>query len=431
MKSKSISFTLLLLLTVVFLQSCFKDECTNLVEYKTFEPVYKSIDAIRTDIVAASPRELCHPGKIYYYQNYLLINEQQEGIHIFDNSDPRNPVNLSFLAIPGNVDMAIRDGLLYADNYMDLLTIDLNDPRQPKLVDRTKDVFQYYSFIQDFGFLVAYEEKDVKYQLPCDDDRAIQPWFYLEDVIMVQAGGTAIQDFSNSVGGNVKGASGAGIGGSMARFTIYDRYLYTLEQSELEIFDLQNQGHPNHIRTAPLESWGMETIFPYKNYLFLGANNGMYIYDNSDPERPVYLSKYDHVVSCDPVFVENDIAFVTLNGNGACNAFSNQLDVIDIADVTNPKLLKTYPLVDPKGLAVRDNRLYVCDGRDGLKIFSTSDLLQISSHQLGHFKGFDTYDVIALPDTEHLLVVGKDGFHQFDTTDPANLVSLSLLGFCN
>lgn len=58
-----------------------------------------------------SSRALREPGKIYLYGKYLLVNGKRQDIHVFDHTNPAEPVNLGFLPLPGNTDMAIQDGL--------------------------------------------------------------------------------------------------------------------------------------------------------------------------------------------------------------------------------------------------------------------------------------------------------------------------------
>ncbi len=83
------------------------------------------------------------PGKISFYGSHMYINEYQKGIHVVDLSDPANPEIKAFIEVPGNVDMAIRNDLLYAESYVDLLIIDISDPAQPQLIERIEDLFEY------------------------------------------------------------------------------------------------------------------------------------------------------------------------------------------------------------------------------------------------------------------------------------------------
>ncbi|MBK7437775.1 MAG: hypothetical protein IPI77_13470 [Saprospiraceae bacterium] len=39
-------------------------------------------------------------------------------------------------------------------------------------------------------------------------------------------------------------------------------------------------------------AWNVETLFPYKDKLFIGAQSGMYIMDNKNPEAPTLLSTF-------------------------------------------------------------------------------------------------------------------------------------------
>lgn len=89
-----------------------------------FRPVYSSNSAM--EIKMSAEREINNPGKIYVYGNYLLVNESGKGIHVFDNADPANPQALGFVEMLGNTDMAIKDGVLYADHVGQLVAITLN-----------------------------------------------------------------------------------------------------------------------------------------------------------------------------------------------------------------------------------------------------------------------------------------------------------------
>ncbi|MDZ7934151.1 MAG: hypothetical protein U5M51_04120 [Emticicia sp.] len=154
------------------------------------------------------------------------------------------------------------------------------------------------------------------------------------------------------------GAAGAtGTGCSMARFTIYDNYLYTVSQSDLLLFNIKNLNQPTQLSKINL-GWGIETIFPYKDKLFIGSNTGMYIFDNKNPEKPERLSIFQHARACDPVVVHNDIAYVTLR-TGWCGAAPNQLDVVNVSNLTSPSLIKSYQMQQPAGLAIDFPNLFI------------------------------------------------------------------------
>lgn len=417
---KSNSLFLLALLSVIGFaaQGCLKDQCERKVSYVRVDPIYKTVDEIHTGaVVNEAPRDLTNPGNIYYYNDQIFINERHEGIHVIDNTNPSNPVNIGFISIPGNENLAIKNGILYANSYVDLLTIDLQGY---ELIHRTENVFPpIWEDVQNNQVLVYFKETPVTEVLDCETyDR-----FSYE--------GDELYDLSNAGGfeANFSGSkeSGAGIAGSMARFSLVGDYLYVVDETNLNVFELSNPTAPAKASTVSI-GWGIETIFPYQDKLFIGSSTGMFIFDNSNPLQPTQLSNFAHASACDPVVVDGNFAYVTLRSGNACNGFTNQLDLVDISNITSPVLVKSFPMDNPHGLAIKGGNLYLCEGDFGLKSFDISIPSHLGDRQLDHETGLHAFDAIALPGSENLLlVVGQDGFYQYNTTDPSDLRLLSVI----
>ena len=217
-------------------------------------------------------------------------------------------------------------------------------------------------------------------------------------------------------------SSGKTVGeaGSMARFALKGDYLYTLNKSEMNIFDVSEASSPKNISKLHTP-FNVETLYSYKNYLYMGASNGVYIYDNSEPTEPSFLTLFIHAQSCDPVVLENDIAYVTLNSSNRCwrqePMSINRLEVLDMHDPKNPKLIKRMEMWEPKGLAINNNKLFICDGTEGLKVFDvnqteTNSSVKIKLNALAKNKEIDCYDVIASDNT--LIVSNQTDIRQFD-----------------
>jgi hypothetical protein len=395
-------------------QSCTKDTCTREMTYTKYTPIFMSRADMRQDAVSEGSRTLENPGKIYFYNNFIFINELREGIHIVDNTDPQSPQNVGFIAIKGNVDMAVKDNILYADNFMDLLAIDISNPLSVRQLGREQDVFPILGEDLSGNVLAYYETEVVTEIVDCSSWRGGM-WFLEGDAL-----------------GNIP-TSGAspiapkGVGGSMARFTVRDNYLYTIDQSTLHVFDISNGATPTEVNTVSV-GWNIETIFPHEDKLFIGSQNGMFIYDISTATSPVFLSEFSHAGACDPVYVDGNLAYVTLRSGTICQGFTNQLEVIDISNLTNPTLLKTYPMENPHGLSIRDKHLYLCEGEFGLKVFDINDPMAIN--QVESVDDLNTYDVISL-ENNVLLVIGSDGFYQYDSSDPSDLKLLSKIEVTN
>lgn len=201
-----------------------------------------------------------------------------------------------------------------------------------------------------------------------------------------------------------------GHAGSRSRFALIDDYLYTISGSDLQLFDIETPASPNPWVKVSLD-WDIETIFPYGNYILIGSETGVHILDNSTPGSPQYITEFQHARSCDPVVAQNGIGYVTLNSAARCGRFGiNQLDILDLADLTSPKLIKTYPMQAPTGLAIDGQWLFVCDGKAGLKIFDTSDvekLVIVDKHPK-----INCFDVIAKD--SQLYVSVADRLIQYD-----------------
>ena len=211
----------------------------------------------------------------------------------------------------------------------------------------------------------------------------------------------------------------------MARFTIANNHLYTIDGSEIKVFEV-TQSAPVLRNEVSLVA-GIETLFPMAGSLFIGSNAGLIIYDISNPASPQYLSTFSHATACDPVVVEGNTAYVTLRDGNTCEGFVNQLDIVDVSNLSNPNLIKSYEMDNPHGLSVLNETLYLCEGASGLKIFDVNNPNSISQFNLGNVtKGFFAYDVIVLPG-EHVIVVGKDGLHQFDTSNKGDVRQLSVI----
>lgn len=418
------NFYLLSLLFLCFgFNSCLKDKCESVNTFVQWTPIYKTDAEFRTPPQYEAARTLKNPGKIYFYGNYMFINEQKEGVHIIDNSDIKSPKNIGFIKINGNIDIAIKDDILYADSYADLLAINISSVQQPVLTKRVQDVFQSMYWRDPVrGWLVDYKQEKVTQKIDCNDPRINGGgWFIEGDVIFASSSSSFPSAASKSAGARPN----IGVGGSMARFTLYSDYLYTINLAQINIFNVKKVENPvfnNSITVA----WNIETLFPHTDKLFIGSTTGMFIYDLENPTNPTQLSTFTHGRACDPVFVDGDKAYVTLRNGTACNNAINQLLIVDISNLRLPQLLKSYPMKNPRGLSVLDSTLYLCD--DGLKIFDVKDWNTVDKNMKSQIANFDTYDVISYYETttqKVAMVIGSDGFYQFDVTNPEQPKELS------
>lgn len=226
-------------------------------------------------------------------------------------------------------------------------------------------------------------------------------------------GSAASPDFSGGTTGKA---------GSMARFVIVGNRLYVAGSSDLRIFNISDGAKPVYENKIDLRG-GVETIFAYGSKLFFGTTTGMDIYDISIPSSPVYLSTYSHIRSCDPVVVQNNYAYVTLRGGNECGSATNSLDIIDITDLQNPRMLRNQPMQSPYGLGLDGNLLFVCEGKNGFKTFGLINPTE--PQQIGLNPSHEAYDLIAFNNI--LMVIGKSGLFQYSYKNDISNPDLKLL----
>jgi hypothetical protein len=78
-------------------------------------------------------------------------------------------------------------------------------------------------------------------------------------------------------------------------------------------------------------------------------------------------------------------------------------------------------MTNPHGLSKDGDLLFICDGKDGLKVYDArkkEDLKLVRT-----LDGMETYDVITLGRTA--IVVAKDGLYEFDYSNKENIHQVS------
>ena len=412
-------FTIVFTLILAFnFSSCVKDSCQRSYTYIYYQPIYKTTAQVKANIKSNPATEIKNPGKIFILGNYIFLNEIDKGIHIIDNSNPSSPRNAAFIDIPGNLDLAVKGNSLYADLYTDLVTIDISNPLNAIVKKYNEGVFPGRAYGNGFF---------------ADNTKVIIDWIKRDTNIVEDCSGRSMfQNTGVFLMANTATASGPskastspiGMGGSMARFALVNDYLYTVSDAYLNIFNISNSNNPSFANKVQVD-WNVETIYPFKNNLFIGSNNGMYIYDiQSSPASPVKIGQFTHARACDPVIADDNFAYVTLHSGTTCLGFNNQLDIVSLNNLTNSTLAKTYTLTSPHGLSKDGNLLFICDGTDGLKVYDASNVMNLQLKK--QVSDMETYDVIAYNNIA--LVVAKDGLYQFNNSNVNDIRLISKIG---
>lgn len=409
----------------IFLLSACVDQYSE--TYTAYTPVYLSYGDLRSAVKPSSPRPIEKPGKIYFKGEILYIVERLKGIHMVDVSDRSHPQNVRFIELPGCVDLAVKNNTLYADSYVDLVTLDISDPKQVKEIVRLKDAFPYTippterplridRVDQEKGVVIDWTEQKISRKV---EERPrinypMRPW-----------DGWAKKNGFMNLGGSSgsPGSTGSTFGkaGSMARFGLYDSYLYAVDNTNVQLFDVSEDRSPKKQGTPQHVGGGIETMFIYDKHMFFGTSTGMLVYSLENPAILQRKASYWHITACDPVVVENGYAYVTLRAGVQCrNQSINRLDVLKLSDdyrtITPVNMVN---MTEPYGLGIDKEMLFICDGKAGLKVFDTKDKAKIGNNLIAEFPSIQAFDVI--PVNGYLFMIGNDGFYLYDYSNPKQI----------
>lgn len=95
--------------------------------YQDYTPILMNRSDLEASVgLAGMAKNINDPGKIYLYKNWVFLVEKYKGIHLIDNTDPALPVRRDFLKVPGCMDVAVGNGILYVDNSVDLVGVSID-----------------------------------------------------------------------------------------------------------------------------------------------------------------------------------------------------------------------------------------------------------------------------------------------------------------
>ena len=403
-------FFVLCVIATSALVSC--DDDGPYEEYLVARPILQDAVSFKAEAVAVTePVPIVTSGRIYAYGDYIFVNDVNQGFHVINNQNPSNPEPIAFIKLEGNNDISIKNDKIYADSYGDLVIFDISDINNITLTSRIVNAIynnDVWMFNTEFPQADFYEYGDIDYDKDIvvgwevnTERRPIKEYearFNCDDCVFADVA----ENFNNQ-------SPTTGQGGSLARFKIIGNYLYVVDYSDINIFDITDVENVQVLDDVQV-AWDIETIYSQGEILFIGGAQGMYIYSIENPQKPEFISEFRHGTACDPVVVDGDYAYVTLKGGNFCGTAESGLYVVDVSNLENPELKVIYPMVGPNGLGIKGDTLFVCDGTAGLKVYDKSNAPNISL--INTFEDIVAYDVIPL--SSSLLMIGEGTLYQYE-----------------
>lgn len=103
--------------------NCNDDEGGILSIVSNYDPVIMDRATFEESVTLQETQPLFNTGKIYVISGLLFVNEKNQGFHIYDNSNPSNPRAIAFIAAPGATDLAIKNGVYFINQAVDLIAV--------------------------------------------------------------------------------------------------------------------------------------------------------------------------------------------------------------------------------------------------------------------------------------------------------------------
>lgn len=219
------------------------------------------------------------------------------------------------------------------------------------------------------------------------------------------------------------------LSGSYARMLQIDDRLYVIGRNTLRVLDTSNPQNPTPLSTIEVGA-NVESLFRNSEYLFVGSQEGMFIYRIDSDGIPQLTSETDYQQSLenfcinDPIVANDTTAYVTLSTSEPldnCFRSVNELRIYDLADITRPELINVVEMQEPKGLGTDGDHLFVCERYDGIKAFDISDPTNLET--VYESETFPALDLI--PANGNLLVIGLDTIYQYDYTNIDSIYRIS------
>ncbi len=404
---KSQKFYFLILISFLF-SACTKDKGTITMTYNKGTAVYGDLNEVRSLPLLSAPRAIDNPGKIFIGEDFILIGEENEGIHVYDNTNPSSPVNVSFIQLPFTKEFYVDNDVVYAESHYDFLKIDLSNISMPTVIDRVEFAFGNAITNREGEVLIGFdfEVTTETFKLNSPEARELEDNAYLYFNYMNKL--IPPSTVPSSFAGNSTHSKG-----TLNKITTFDNYIYVIGNDKLYYFENTQSGmmYPNQIYV----SRDLETIYSENNHLYLGTQSSMVVVDVTAPSMPLILSEYTHPTSCDPVLPYGDVAYLTLRSGdfSGCSGDENSLEIIDISNANMPVQLNAISMYSPYGMNIINDYLFVGEGSNGLTIFNASNpqnLILTTTKE-----NIEAYDIMMHPSIPNrILTTGQNGLEQYN-----------------
>mgnify|MGYP003675575835 CR=1 FL=1 len=352
----------------------------------------------------------------------------RNGMHIIDVSNSSDPTRLSFTETEGQARgiTVANDKAYVADGTRGLQVFDISTPSSPMLQGfYSASASSHVAVRNNFAYLCNGSKLEILNI--SDPTNIVQRGFYRfsDDAIhaviegnkayvAADSAGLATLDISNPdepvlIGiDEIPGPVSNSNGYAWGVQIVDDIAYVAARQSGLRIYDMSNPTTPPHLGTFDTESIYEFQIIGTTGYA-ANRNEGLQIIDLADPANPALIGSYNPTDSTNSVQVVGTTAYIAARTQG--------FQIVDISDPTQPTLLGSSDVSDfAQSIAVSGTTAYVADHRDGFQIFDVSDLTDPVLLGSRDTPGIATH--LTIDGTTLYVSAGSGGLHILDVSNP-------------
>ncbi|MFN8670651.1 MAG: hypothetical protein U0457_01045 [Candidatus Sericytochromatia bacterium] len=354
---------------ILFLYSCNSSD--RMPKGKPYNYISLTYDEIKNDLDNLLPFDSNYLAYISANNNYFFISNNESGIHVFDNSDLKNPKNISFIRIPNVISMKVLDNIIYAYSLGDIAILDISNIYNVKLLKR----------------VIINEKKDIN----------IKSNEYIANYNE--------NKFLNIIG----------------------NYLYITKsydnKQEIVILDISNKYEPKEVNKIEIvknleikpfdKNYEIIQDLSYNNNLMvISTNKRLLIYSIEDNKSTIFISEFSYINNKRIEYGEILTSVAINDKNIYIKSSINYLDIINLKDIKAPKIAKSYELKGYKKLNIKKGTQYLIFG--GNEIYDMSQdltLIPIKNIQYKLKSFFITEQEILLG------IVDNEGIVQYDISN--------------
>ncbi len=183
-------------------------------------------------------------------------------------------------------------------------------------------------------------------------------------------------------------------------------YLYVADdKGGLLIVNVSNPSHIYTMGTLALAARA-NVVKVSGNHAYIGADRAFVVADISNPTNPSLIASVaDNEVTADDILLHNQYVLLACSGYGVI--------MFDVSNPAQPVRTASFDQDSHShGLAIRGNRLYLCEDGYGVRILDITNILQ--PVEVGAYKVHKTLEKIQLLGNNAYVCDGINGFYVLD-----------------